>query len=55
MRLHTARVLRGLILMAFILGTIPGKAQVETTVRLNKSIELLDNGSVALGLLAFDY
>ena len=55
MRLHTARILRGLILMAFILGTIPGKAQVETTVRINKSIELLDNGSVALGLLAFDY
>jgi len=55
MRLHTARVLRGLVLMAFILGTNPGMAQVETTVRLNRSIELLDSGSVALGLLAFDY
>ena len=55
MRLHTARELRGLVLLAFILGTNPGMAQVETTVRLNRSIELLDSGSVALGLLAFDY
>ena len=54
MRFQPTRVILTLSL-ALVLSSSLTSAQVEPVARLNKTIELLDNDHVALGLLAFDY
>ncbi|HCO09557.1 MAG TPA: hypothetical protein DIT42_00155, partial [Gammaproteobacteria bacterium] len=54
MRSQPTRVVLALSL-ALVLSSSLTSAQVELGARLNKTIELLDNGHAALGLLAFDY
>lgn len=55
MSLYMFRAARRLAFIALFLGINTSAAEVETAVRLNKTIDLLDRGSTALGLLAFDY
>ncbi|MDP4745780.1 MAG: aldolase/citrate lyase family protein, partial [Porticoccaceae bacterium] len=55
MYLHMIRAARSLTFVALFLGINTSVAEVETAIRLNKTIDLLDRGSTALGLLAFDY
>ena len=54
MRFKPTRVVLTLSL-ALALSSSLISAQVELGPRLNKTIELLDNGHTTLGLLAFDY
>jgi len=55
MFLHMIRSARRLAFVTLLLGIDTSVAEVETAVRLNKTIDLLGSASSALGLLAFDY